>query len=208
MLRATYNSQHASDMEEKVTVTSTVNALCGTDVFALQDFYPLTDPAATQWTDVLARRLRQASEISTPKPRRLEVILSIDAQPIRFAYTSFNGGLPGWAAPVLESLAERWGVQAGWDSYQAKPTNPQIVAKLLNIFSDLMREGSAVPTITPLADGGIQAEWHNHGRDLEIVVSVDACPTYYYYNHLTTSEEEGPLEPNYSHVQDLIEEVS
>jgi hypothetical protein len=132
----------------------------------------------------------------------------VDGEPIEFTYMSFDVGLPNWATPVLQSLAERWGAHAGWDSYQAKPTDRQLVVKLLNILSDLMQEGSATPHITPLADGGVQAEWHHQGKDLEIVVPADDDPTYYYFDHATNEEEEGDLDPNYAHVQDLIGRVS
>jgi len=151
-------------------LASPTEAFYRTDVFATQDRQSFTNSATTQWADVFARRERRAAAISIPEPRRLAVRFSVDGEPVEFTYTSFDVGLPSWATPVLQSLAERWGAHPGWDSYQAKPTNPQLVAKLLNIFSDLMQEGSATPRITPLADGGVQAEWHHQGKDLEIVV--------------------------------------
>jgi hypothetical protein len=178
------------------------------DVFAPQDRQVFTNSAATQWADVFARRERRATAISIPEPRRLAVRFSVDGEPIEFTYTSFDVGLPSWATPVLESLAERWGAQAGWDSYQAKPTNTALVVRLLNILSDLMQDEFLAPLITPLADGGVQAEWHNQGVDLEIVVSAEDNPTFYYFNRVSREEEEGELEPNYAHVQDLIGRVS
>jgi hypothetical protein len=145
--------------------------------------------------------------MSIPEPPRVAVRFSVDGAPIEFTYTSFNTGLPDWAPPVFRSLAERWGAQPGWDGYQATPTNPHLVANLLNILSDLMQEGFATPYITPLADGGVQAEWHRPGEDLEIVVPADSEPRFYYFHHAANEEEEGDLDPNYAHVQDLIGRV-
>ena len=176
------------------------------DVFAPQERRLFANAATAQCADVFARLERRETTISI-EPRRLPVRFFVDGRPIEFTYTNFGTGLPNWAGPVLRSLAERWGARPGWDSYQAEPTKPHLAAKLLNIFSDLMQEGFATPHITPLADGGVQAEWHRLGEDLEIVVPATDDPTYYYFNHSTGKEEEGDLDPNYAHVQDLIGRV-
>jgi len=139
-----------------------------------------------------------------PEPRPLTVRLSIDGEPIGFTYTTFSSGLPKWAGPVLQSVSERWGARPGWDGYQAKPTNPRLVVKLLNILSDLLRDDSLSPQITPLADGGVQAEWHRREQDLEIVVPAEEEATYYYFNSATPAEEEAYLIGNHAHIQDLI----
>jgi hypothetical protein len=64
------------------------------------------------------------------------------------------------------------------------------------------------PLITPLADGGVQAEWHLRGQDLEIVITADEMPAYYYLDPASGIEEEAAIEPNYAHVQDLIGRLS
>jgi hypothetical protein len=123
---------------------------------------------------------------------------------IVFTYTDVAGGLPAWASPVLQSLVDRWGIHYGWDSYDARPTNPQLAAELLNILSDLMEDGMAAPLITPLADGGLQGEWHCHEQDLDIVVPAEGEPTYYYFNQASGEEEEGELGSNSAVVRRLI----
>ena len=189
-------------------MASTADALYSTEVFAPQQEHLITSSATTQWADVLARQERRATGVSMQEPRRLPVRISINGQTIEFTYTSFSVGLPNWAGSVLQSLVERWGAHPQWDTYRAKPTSPQLAVKLLNILSDLMRDGSLPPQITPLADSGVQAEWHNKGQDLEIVVSADEEPTYYYFNQATREDDEGDVGPNYAHVQNLIGRVS
>ena len=181
-------------------MASAADVLNRTDIFAPQQ--AITSSATTQWTDVFARRERRATPIMVPT--RLSVRLFVSGKTLEFVYTTFDGGLPKWAGSVLQSLAERWGALPGWDSYQATPTNPRLVAKLLNILSDLMQDDSGSPQITPLADGGVQAEWHHHGKDLEIVVPAEGEPTYYYFDDATSAEEENDLDPNYASVQGLI----
>jgi hypothetical protein len=189
-------------------MASTAQPIYRTDVFACQNQRLITTSGSMQRADVFARRERRAAGIALPEPHRLTVRLSIDGDPVEFTYTTFDRGLPRWAAPVLQSLSDRWGARPGWDSYRAQPTNPQLVVKLLNILSDLMQQTYPPPQITPLADGGVQAEWHSRGQDLEIVVTENERPAYYYFDQESRAEEEAEIEPNYAHVQDLIGRLS
>jgi len=184
-------------------MASITDALYQTTVFA-QNQQLMTNATTTQAADVFARRQRRTTPITIPEPRPLTVRLSIDGEPMDLKYTSFNGALPPWAGAVLQSISERWGVRPGWDSYQAKPTNPNLVVKLLNILSDLLGDNSPSPQITPLADGGVQAEWHRHDQDLEIVVPAEEEANYYYFNSMTCAEEEADLNSNHAHIQDLV----
>jgi hypothetical protein len=188
-------------------MASAADELYRTDVFAPQNQL-ITNTTTAQWADVFARRDRRATAVTLRRSPRLTVRLPIEGEHIEFTYASFDGGLPPWAGPVLQSLSDRWGVKPGWDSYQAKPTNPQLVVKLLNVLSDLMPDSSPPPQITPLSDGGVQAEWHTDEQDFEIVVPADDEPTYYYFNRGTSKDEEGGLDINFAHVQDVIERFS
>ena len=71
-----------------------------------------------------------------------------------------------------------------------------------------MQQNYRPPQITPLADGGAQAEWHSAGQDLEIVVAANEEPVYYYFNQASGIEEEAAIELHYAHVQDLIGHLS
>jgi hypothetical protein len=66
-----------------------------------------------------------------------------------------------------------------------------------------MADSSTPPIITPLWDGGVQATWHRNNKDLEVVVSADEPPTYYFHD-ATAGEEEEELEPNLARVRTLI----
>jgi hypothetical protein len=181
-----------------------------TDVFAHQNLRVLTTSGVIQPSDFFSRRERRIAAITLPEPRRFTIALSIEgaSEPVELTYTSSDRGLPRWATAVLQSLSLRWGLRQGWDGYHAEPTNPQLVVKLLNILSDLMQHDYRPPQVTPLADGGAQAEWHSGGQDLEIVVRADEEAAYYYFNEASGVEEEGDIEPKYAHVQDLIGRLS
>ncbi len=90
--------------------------------------------------------------------------------------------LPAWSGSVLQSLAERWGVEKGWDGYQGQPTNPALAAELLNCLGIAIPSEARAPIITPLSDGGVQAEWHKGGMALEIVVPSGEPARFYFYD--------------------------
>jgi hypothetical protein len=185
-----------------------MQAIYRTDVFAPQDQLVITTSGSMQRADVFARRERRVAVMTPPEPRRLTSQLAIDGDPIVLTYTSVDHRLPNWTTPVLQSLSARWGSGFGWDSYQAQPTNPQLVVRLLNILSELMQPNYLPPQITPLADGGVQAEWHCNGRDLELVVAADEQRAYYYSDPGSGVEEEAEINANYPHIQALIGGIS
>jgi hypothetical protein len=185
-------------------MATTAGAFDRTDVFALRDQRTITGSLGRQWADIFARRDRHQTAATMPRLHRTTVLLPIGDQSIDLAYSSCDPGLPQWAGSVLQSLSERWGVQPGWDSYSASPTSLQLVVKLLNILSALLQEDSPAPQITPLADGGVQAEWHQQEQDLEVVVPALENPTYYYFHGRTSEEEEAGLNANWARVQNLI----
>ena len=184
-------------------MATTADAFYRTEVFAPRDQRTITGATTRQWADVFSRHGRRETAATMPR-YRITVRLPIEGNSINLTYSSLDPCLPQWAGAVLQSLTERWGVHPGWDSYSAAPTSPQLAVKLLNILSGLLQEDSLAPQMTPLADGGVQAEWHRPEQDLEIVVPAIEDPTYYYFNGRTSEEEEGGLDPNWAHVQDLI----
>ncbi|MGH8581947.1 MAG: hypothetical protein ACREWG_03990 [Gammaproteobacteria bacterium] len=158
----------------------------------------------TQGADVFARRERQPAAISLLEPRRVNKRLRIGNHVIEI-YFDASGGLPSWVKPVLQSLDDRWGGAPGWDSYDAEPTKIQHVVRLLNHLSELLRDSSTPPIITPLSDGGVQAEWHRNNEDLEIVLPAGESARYFYYNAATQEEEGGELSPpRFEHLRTLI----
>jgi hypothetical protein len=171
-------------------------------VFGPQNQQAISSLGDVQRTDVFARRERRATAASDPTSRRMKVRIPLRNESIVLTY--LDSSLPAWAEPVLRSLPDRWGETPGWDGYRAIPTSLRLVLKLLNMLSGVMRDGFQPPEITPLADGGVQAEWHRRQQDLEIVVPADDEPSYYLFHHVTGEEEEGPFEQHEIRVRDLI----
>ena len=154
-----------------------------------------------QTTDVFSRE-RTSAAVSDPGPRRVKVLIPIGGESIELTYC--GPSLPAWAKPVLKSLPERWGAGPAWDSHRAVPTRLHLVVSLLNALSTVMLDELPTPQITALSDGGVQAEWHGVGGDLEIVIAAGEVPSYYFFNRTTNDEEDNALEGHERRVHDLI----
>ncbi len=155
--------------------------------------------------DVFARRERNASTMERPLARRPIAVAEFDigSETIRFSYEG-EGRLPNWIEPVFKSLSQRWGIGHGWDGHSAKPTNPLYVAELLNCIELVMSTDRVPPTMTPLADGGMQAEWHRNGKSLEIVISSEDAPGFYLFDPATGREEEGSFDGSEGIVEEFL----
>ncbi len=115
-----------------------------------------------------------------------------------------NQELPEWFVPVFESLEARWGWEIGWDGYDALPTDAKRVAELLNCLALAMPLSARAPTITPLADGGVQAEWHKGETVLEIVVPRDEPARFYFYGSEENREEAASFPDSLPLLRELI----
>lgn len=177
--------------------------LCHSGIFGHQEI--ITGYTLAESADVIAQR-DQNSVWPSLQARAARAEISIDKRRVRIQLA--DSDLPPWLLPVLESLVERWGARPGWNGYNAVPTSPHLAEKLLNLLLELMHDEFRSPQITPLADGGVQAEWHHGAADLEIVIAADEEPTYYYFNHASGKEEEESIRKTYPRAQSLIEQLS
>lgn len=177
--------------------------LCHPGIFGLRE--SITDYTVTESADVIAQRDRNiVSPSLQTRYTRAEIFIGKRRTRIQFA----GSELPPWLLPVVESLVERWGVNPGWNGYHAVPTNPYLAEQLLNVLVELMRDDFRPPQIAPLADGGVQAEWHHGNEDLEIVIAADNEPTYYYSNRASGEEEEASVRGNQARIPSLIEQLN
>jgi hypothetical protein len=82
--------------------------------------------------------------------------------------------------PVLDAFNVLLGLKPGWDSYRAPRVKPEAGQAAFDLLRDIMRARTPVPSIVPMADGGVQIEWHAKGVDLEIEVRSATQATAYF----------------------------
>ena len=99
-----------------------------------------------------------------------------------------NPGKPLWARPTIERvLALPWN-QEGWQEGARAPST-DAASQLLLALSTTLLPDSPVPDISPMWDGGVCAEWHRNGVDLELYVAPDGDITWS-FEDLGSGEEE------------------
>lgn len=110
---------------------------------------------------LLGRDAVQDFHLGLPNGAR-QVTLSIAGMP---------GGLrPWWVQYVEQELNHLLRLRPCWDGRRALPVEEIAVETMVRVLSTLMDEASSLPQLFPLTDGGLQAEWHVGGNDIEIEV--------------------------------------
>ncbi len=90
----------------------------------------------------------------------------------------------------LYSLGE---LQAGWNSYDAQPTQREVIHHVARWVPTLLQAATPEPAVVPRVRGGLQLEWHRKGIDLEIYVDSPANIHFAAEDRTTTETVESPL---------------
>jgi hypothetical protein len=100
------------------------------------------------------------------------------------------GRSSNWMLRAAERLKELTRLPPGWDGHAGHPLSPPIADYTFQLLEKLMlRPGVPLPSITPLAYGGVMLEWHRRGWDIEI--EIDAPTSHHVFTReLATSAEE------------------
>lgn len=91
-----------------------------------------------------------------------------------------------WFTPVLAQLQTVMNV----DPADRESTNPVYAIQALAFFAVALMPATAPPSFSPLNDGGLQAEWHRGGLDVEVVFSPEAAESGIFVRDKETGEED------------------
>lgn len=107
--------------------------------------------------------------ISAVSPGEGDKFFETESSPAELLATS---NLPVWLEPVFKKLAELLDLPPNWDSYGAKPVNPETAVYAINLLFDVMNDEMPAPSVVPTNRGGVQLEWHTTRGDLEIEIEA------------------------------------
>lgn len=88
----------------------------------------------------------------------------------RERYFEFEQEPPGWFRPLLNQVCELGNLPFDWNSYGAKPIDPETAASALRLMLDVLSADDPQPAVVPTSRGGVLLEWHEGGVDLEVDV--------------------------------------
>lgn len=99
-----------------------------------------------------------------------------------------------WFRPVLDRLREVVALPDGWDTYRSERVAIEAAEDMIGFLTrDLGAADVAPPWIVPLADGGLQIEWHRGGLDVEVTFPREDPPEMYVRDLESGEEWEGSL---------------
>lgn len=100
--------------------------------------------------------LRSSQQV---QQRRLQVLNTIDDGALR------------WLARYVEDQVNRFlDLRPGWDGYRGRPLSDDALNAAIPLLFQVTGGSAVPPQLFPLADGGLQMEWHAAGEDIEIEV--------------------------------------
>jgi hypothetical protein len=100
---------------------------------------------------------------------------------------------PPWQNEVVRLLQ----LPNGWDSYNGRPLRHDTGMFTLQLLNSVLLPSTSAPYIVPVADGGVQAEWHQNQLDIELYVSAPYACELTVIDHLQNTTETVPLTTNF-----------
>jgi hypothetical protein len=109
-----------------------------------------------------------------------------------------------WYEAALNALGAVLALPANWDGYGAERPEAEHAFRALVFLQRVMRDTTPLPAIVPLADGGVQVEWHRGGLDIE--ATFTGAPEHgLYFSDLTTGREyEGSIDAGIDELRRLM----
>ncbi|MBO0821167.1 MAG: hypothetical protein J2P26_09985 [Nocardiopsaceae bacterium] len=81
------------------------------------------------------------------------------------------GPRPDWFGTRLaEELTKLLVLPPGWDGGTADRVTAEAAVEAVRVLASVASVDTIVPQLFPLADGGVQIEWHVDGNDIEIEI--------------------------------------
>jgi hypothetical protein len=83
-------------------------------------------------------------------------------------FSSEYDELEAFVGPILERISKLLSLPANWDTHGARPINPGIATKAIELILGMLKPNDPQPSVVPTSRGGILLEWHEAGIDLEV----------------------------------------
>jgi hypothetical protein len=117
-----------------------------------------------RWPPKLSGLLSHAGQprtwqISASNKERVLVIWDIDLIPVL---------CPDWLVSVLHNVARLAALPSDWDGEGSPPPSLAAISTLLGLLQGLTYYSLPTPFVCPLREGGLQIEWRQGQRELEV----------------------------------------
>ena len=178
------------------TATATVTATAAPDRAAASA--PGLPAGVVSFLDiVVAAALRQPDPAAGPARWGADRMAALSQRPPQ----------PRWLQPTIRRMLTLPWDDDNWND-DARPTDPAAAANLLILLASILDDAAPTPIIVPTWRGGVQAEWHTNGVDLEIEVDPTEPAQYSFCGHTDDEEYEEPVAGNLEQLVGLAGRLS
>ncbi len=115
---------------------------------------------------------------------------------------------PRWLMSTLQAAGELLNLPENWDSYGARPIDPHTVVSALELLLTMAQVNTPEPSVVPTCHGGVQLEWHTHGKDLEIEIMSPGRISVSYEDPQQDTEWEGALSSDLAQLSHFVNSLS
>ena len=126
---------------------------------------------------------------------------------VQFTYLDSSDPRPTWLVPVLYGFARLVTLPENWDGEGSPKIDRATINRALAAIERLLPAHAPAPSVVPIANSGLQIEWHRNQKDLEIEFSPTGEVGFYYLDQATGEEREGPLGPDFVHLRDYLQRL-
>ena len=108
----------------------------------------------------------------------------------------------------VKQVADLLDLPESWNSYSAKPIEPQHAVRAVELLAQLLDTGAPPPTVVPTVRGGIQLEWHANGVDIEVYINSPSEVTFF-AKHLKSGDGvEQPVDADVHELRSWVRRAS
>jgi hypothetical protein len=94
------------------------------------------------------------------------------APPSSIAAFNVRRSKPSWQQEIVDALCRLIELPDDWDTYGGKALRHDTAMFTLQVLNSLMSPATPTPNIVPIANGGVQIEWHQNSMDIELYVAA------------------------------------
>jgi hypothetical protein len=123
-------------------------------------------------------------------------VVPVAASPQNSLEVDVSRGSSLWLRPTAHALDRVVRLPKNWDSNGALPIQRKAVENALRWLDRLLDEETFPPAIVPTVVGGVQAEWHMAGLDIEIDFGPDGNSYVALDDQIDGTSWEGELRAN------------
>lgn len=113
-----------------------------------------------------------------------------------------------WENFIADRIVDLMKLPTGWDGYGGRALTRGAAFIAMNILASFCKSTTPMPSLVPMANGGVQIEWHFGAIDLEIAInSPGRISVFYCDDRVDGDGEEFDLKSDFGPLLPLVNKL-